>query len=136
MDPLTIRSRLGDYGVEFRDDADWAVELCELENAFVVVDENVWRLHGEGCLAPLATRPLHLVSATEETKTLDGIAALCDGMIAQAAKRNAVIVSIGGGIVQDVTVSSLRSSTAAWAGYTCPPPCWRRRTAASAPRRR
>jgi 3-dehydroquinate synthase len=103
MDPLTIRSRLGDYVVDFRDDADWAVELAELENAFFVIDEFVWRLHGEGCLSPLGSRPLHLVSATEETKTLDGIAELCDGMIAQAAKRNAVIVSVGGGVVQDAT---------------------------------
>jgi len=103
MDSLTIRSQLGDYQVDFRDDAAWAAELCELENAFFVVDELVWRLHGEGCLAPLASRPLHLVSATEETKTLDGIATLCDGMIAQAAKRNAVVVSVGGGVVQDAT---------------------------------
>ena len=103
MDPLTIRSRLGDYVVDFRDDADWAAELSELDNAFFVVDELVWRLHGEGSLAPLATRPLHLVSATEETKTLDGIAALCDAMIAQAARRNAVVVSVGGGVVQDAT---------------------------------
>ena len=103
MEPLTIRSRLGDYDVDFRDDADWPVELSELDNAFFVVDELVWRLHGQGCLAPLASRPLHLVSATEETKTLDGVAALCDGMIAQAAKRNAVIVSVGGGVVQDAT---------------------------------
>lgn len=103
MDPLTIRSQLGDYQVDFRDDAVWAAELCELENAFFVVDELVWRLHGEGCLAPLASRPLHLLSATEDTKTLEGIAALCDGMIAQAAKRNAVVVSVGGGVVQDAT---------------------------------
>jgi 3-dehydroquinate synthase len=103
VDPLTIRSKLGDYQVDFRDDAVWATELCELENAFFVVDELVWRLHGEGCLAPLASRPLHLLSATEDTKTLDGIATLCDGMIAQAAKRNAVVVSIGGGVVQDAT---------------------------------
>ena len=101
MEPLTIRSRMGDYDVDFRDDADWPVELSELENAFFVVDELVWRLHGQGCLAPLAARPLHLVSATEETKTLEGVAALCDGMIAQAAKRGAVIVSVGGGVVQD-----------------------------------
>jgi 3-dehydroquinate synthase len=103
MNPLTIRSRLGDYDVDFRDDADWALGLCELDNAFFVVDELVWRLHGEGCLAPLATRPLHLVPATEETKTLEGVGDLCAGMIAQAAKRNAVIVSVGGGVVQDAT---------------------------------
>ena len=103
MDGLTIRSRLGDYDVDFRDDAAWAAELCELENAFFVVDELVWRLHGQGCLAPLASRPLHLLPATEDAKTLEGLATLCDGMIAQAAKRNAVVVSVGGGVVQDVT---------------------------------
>jgi 3-dehydroquinate synthase len=103
MDPLTIRSKLGDYQVDFRDDAVWAAELSELENAFFVVDELVWQLHGEGCLAPLASRPLYLLPATEDTKTLDGIASLCDGMIAQAAKRNAVVVSVGGGVVQDAT---------------------------------
>ena len=43
------------------------------------------------------------MSATEDTKTLDGIATLCDGMIAQAAKRNSVVVSVGGGVIQDVT---------------------------------
>ena len=103
MDRMTIRSRLGDYEVEFREDAAWAGELGALENAYFVVDELVWRLHGEGCLAPLASRPLHLLPATEDTKTLDGVATLCDRMIAQAAKRNAVVVSVGGGVVQDVT---------------------------------
>lgn len=100
---LTIRSRLGDYTVDFRDDVAWVTELCELENAFFVVDERVWELHGSGCLAPLATRPLHLITATEDTKTLDGVAALCEAMIARSAKRNSVVVSIGGGVVQDAT---------------------------------
>jgi 3-dehydroquinate synthase len=103
LDQLAIHSRLGDYQVEFRDDAGWAAELSALENAYFVIDELVWQLHGGGCLAPLASRPLLLLPATEETKTLDGVATLCDGMIAQAAKRSAVVVSVGGGVVQDVT---------------------------------
>lgn len=103
VDHLTIRSRLGDYTVDFRDDVGWVTDLCDLENAFFVVDERVWQEHGSGCLAPLASRPLHLLSATEDAKTLDGVAELCDAMIAREAKRNAVIVSIGGGVVQDAT---------------------------------
>ncbi len=103
MDLMTVRSRSGDYQVAFRDDGDWVAELAESENAFVVVDELVWRLHGQGCLAPLAARPLHPVPATEELKTLEGVAALCEEMIAQAAKRNATVVSVGGGVLQDVT---------------------------------
>jgi 3-dehydroquinate synthase len=103
VDAFQVRSRLGDYSVEFRDDVAWAAELAELQNAFVVVDELVWRLHGDGCLAPLAERRPHLLPATEDAKTLEGVAALCDDMIGQAAKRNAVVVSIGGGVVQDAT---------------------------------
>lgn len=103
IDRLTIRSHLGDYVVEFRDDVDWVSELRALENAFFVVDERVWELHGQGCLAPLASFPLHLMKATEESKTLEGVADLCEAMIARAAKRNAVVVSIGGGVVQDAT---------------------------------
>jgi 3-dehydroquinate synthase len=102
-DQLTIRSRLGDYTVDFRDDIGWVSELADVENAFFVVDERVWQFHGTGALAPLASRPLHLISATEDAKTLDGVGALCDAMIAQSAKRNAVVVSIGGGVVQDAT---------------------------------
>jgi 3-dehydroquinate synthase len=102
-DQLTIRSRLGDYTVDFRDDVGWVSELSDVENAFFVVDERVWQFHGTGALASLASRPLHLLSATEEAKTLDGVSALCDAMIVQSAKRNAVVVSIGGGVVQDAT---------------------------------
>ncbi len=103
VDQLTIRSRMGDYNVDFRDDAGWVTELSELENAFFVVDERVWQAHGDALLAPLVSRPLHLMPATEDSKTLDGVAALCDSMIASSVRRDSVVVSIGGGVVQDAT---------------------------------
>lgn len=103
MDDLTIRSRLGDYAVTFRDDAGWLAELASSSNTHFVVDEHVWHLHGEGLLAPLRARPLHLLASTEETKTLEGFAALCEALISSGANRNATVVSIGGGVIQDVT---------------------------------
>lgn len=103
MNELTIRSRLGDYAVAFHDDTGWLADLATAANTYFVVDEHVWALHAEGLLSPLRGRPIHLVASTEETKTLDGFAALCDALIASGANRSAVVVSIGGGVVQDVT---------------------------------
>ena len=103
MDQLTIRSRMGDYTVDFRDDAGWVADLADIDNASFIVDERVWQAHGGGSLAPLASRSPYLMDATEDAKTLDGVAALCEWMIGTGAKRDSVVVSIGGGVVQDAT---------------------------------
>jgi 3-dehydroquinate synthase len=101
--PLQIRSRIGDYTVDFDDGAAWAERLAALEHAFVVVDENVWRLHADGVLAPLRAAAPVVLPISEEGKVYATVAELCDLVIARAAKRNCVVVSIGGGITQDVT---------------------------------
>ena len=40
---------------------------------------------------------------SEERKVFDTVAELCELAIQRAAKRNSVLISIGGGITQDVT---------------------------------
>jgi 3-dehydroquinate synthase len=101
--PLPIRSRLGDYAVEFVDGGAWAEDLAALERAFVVVDENVWRLHAGGVLAPLRDAAPVVLAISEERKVYRTVAELCDLVTARAAKRNCVVVSVGGGITQDLT---------------------------------
>lgn len=101
--PLEIHSRLGDYAVDFVDGDAWAEDLALLEHAFVVVDDNVWRLHAEGVLAPLRDAAPVVLPISEEHKVYATVADLCDLVTARAAKRNCVVVSIGGGITQDVT---------------------------------
>jgi len=101
--PLQISSRLGDYAVEFVDGGAWVEELAVLEHAFVVVDENVWRLHADGVLAPLRAGAPIVLPIPEERKVYATVAELCDLVTLRAAKRNCVVVSIGGGITQDVT---------------------------------
>ncbi len=101
--PLQIRSRLGDYAVEVVDGDAWAEELAVLKYAFVVVDENVWRLHADGVLAPLRDAAPVVLAVSEARKVYATVAELCDLVTARAAKRNCVVVSIGGGITQDVT---------------------------------
>jgi 3-dehydroquinate synthase len=101
--PLRIRSRVRDYDVVFDDSDGWARSLAALDRTFVIVDENVLRLHGDGVLAPFRSGPIAVMTASEDHKTLEAVAELCEQAIERSAKRSVVLVSIGGGIVQDVT---------------------------------
>ena len=101
--PLQIRSRVRDYEVDFDDGGGWARSLAALDRTFVVVDENVLRLHGDGVLAPFRSGPIAVMPVSEDRKTLATVAELCDQAIERSAKRGVVLVSIGGGITQDVT---------------------------------
>ena len=100
---LAIRSRERDYTVEFDGGAAWARDLAALPNSIVVVDENVLRMHGEGVLAPLLAVDVVALPVAEHQKTFATVSALADVAARRAAKRNCVIVSVGGGITQDVT---------------------------------
>jgi len=100
---LAVRSSLRDYRVEFADDDAWVRDLAEIDRAFVIVDENVLRLHGDGVLAPWSNVQMAVLPVSEERKVFDTVAELCEKAIRRAAKRNSVVVSVGGGITQDVT---------------------------------
>jgi 3-dehydroquinate synthase len=101
--PLAVRSRVRDYVVEFDHSTAWVDELAALENSFVIVDENVLRLHGGGALAALDEEIIVSLPISEEHKTLEAVSVLAVAATKRAAKRNCVVVSIGGGITQDVT---------------------------------
>jgi 3-dehydroquinate synthase len=100
---ISVRSRFRDYTVELRDDDAWCGELAARPHAFIVVDENAWKLHRDGCLAAFAANDVHVLPASEEGKTLATVEKLYDAMTVRVAKRNSVVVSVGGGVVQDVT---------------------------------
>ncbi len=100
---LRIRSRVRDYEVVFDDSGAWVERLAAEAHAFIVVDENVLRLHGEGVLAPFLGAGVVPLPIAEDLKNFAAVAALADLATAQAAKRNVVVISIGGGITQDVT---------------------------------
>ena len=100
---LEVRSRVRDYAVEFADGTQWVADLAALENAFVVVDENVHGLYRDGLLAPLQRAGVEVLPISEERKTFASVQGLAETAVRRAAKRNCVVVSVGGGITQDVT---------------------------------
>ena len=67
-----------------------------------VVDENVWRLYKKSILAPLDPSRTIIQPINERLKTWESVSLLYDRLVDFPAKRNLTLVSIGGGILQDI----------------------------------
>lgn len=100
--PLTIRSRIHDYVVHFHADASFLKDLADLPGAFWVVDRKVWHIHEEAIPRVDESRVFRF-DAGEESKSLESVTRLWDVLMAKGVGRNGTLVSVGGGIVQDVT---------------------------------
>lgn len=99
---MLIHSRFKDYEVKMEQSPAFLQELTHTPNAEFVIDQNVYRLY-ERFLKDIPEDRLYLVEATEENKVLDTAMGICEKMTEIPAKRNAHLVSIGGGIIQDIT---------------------------------
>lgn len=103
MSVIKIHSSLRDYTVHFHDRAGFLGEFSRFTQRLFVIDENVWRHHGGGCLAAIPEQDRVLFRSSEEHKSLEGVVELYDLLMERSAKKNLTLISIGGGIVQDVT---------------------------------
>ncbi len=104
MNELLIKSKIKDYKVVFKTNV---VEVSEtikiLPNKVLIVDANVLSIYrteiedmaGDGDIIPF--------KAVEDNKDLDAVAEFYAYLIDRNAKRNINLVSVGGGITQDVT---------------------------------
>lgn len=99
---MIIHSHIKEYEVQFHRDFAFMKELLQQQNCFVVIDEEVYyKYHGK--LFNELNDAFMLLSAREENKVIDTALEICERMSSLQLKRNATLVSIGGGIVQDVT---------------------------------
>jgi 3-dehydroquinate synthase len=103
MSVIAIRSNVKDYTVHFQAAADFIAAFDRFPQRLFVIDENVWQAHGTGCLAAIPAGERLLFPVSEERKTLDSVMEIFDALMARSAKKNMTLISIGGGIVQDVT---------------------------------
>jgi len=73
----------------------------------VVTDAIVAGLHGDAVLAALAAggiaAKLIVLPPGEETKSFEGLADLCDRLLAETLDRGDVITALGGGVIGDLT---------------------------------
>lgn len=99
---MNIHSRIRDYTLTITQDFSEIRPLLTQERAFYAVDRNVFGLYGDlfGCVPE---DRLLLLDAREEEKTIETALKICEQMTKIDAKRNARLVSFGGGITQDIT---------------------------------
>lgn len=100
---IKVKSRLRDYEVHIGPAHDFIKYLDSLEHKSFVVDENVWRCYADGILATLPRSETITFPAQEERKTLEGVQEIYEHLLGRSAKRNLTLITIGGGILQDVT---------------------------------
>lgn len=101
--PMQVHSNLRDYEVRFEENTDFIKELAALEPAVFIVDEKVLALYGSTALAGLPPQRVIVQPAREELKNLQTVCALYERIMSFAARKNLNLVSIGGGIIQDIT---------------------------------
>lgn len=99
---MKIQSRFKEYEVVFENRKDFLRDIVAKPNSEIVIDKNVYELYNEEfkCVEP---ERLFLVEAVEKNKVVETALDICEKITEIPAKRNATLISIGGGIVQDIT---------------------------------
>ncbi len=103
MEHMRIRSKIRDYEIHFVNGDEFVSSLSRYLPCCYVVDDNVWGLYRDGVLKSLESERLVIQYAHEEQKTLTGAQRIYDELIKHSAKRNLTLVSIGGGMIQDLS---------------------------------
>jgi len=98
-DALVIQSHAGPYEVAFG-----AVEpLAPPDGYHLIVDARVAELHRDRLKAWLGGPSVLVIEAREANKSLEAFPRYVDHLVAQGARRDHVLVAVGGGIIQDIT---------------------------------
>jgi 3-dehydroquinate synthase len=103
MSVMKIQSNIRDYGVHFVETAGFLRDFESIPQRCYIVDSNVWRLYSDDCLREIASADIIVLPISEERKCLETVQELYDRLISRSAKRNMTMVSIGGGILQDIS---------------------------------
>jgi 3-dehydroquinate synthase len=100
---IKIKSNIRDYEVCFDMTGEFLESIKSIPNRFYIIDENVWRFYSGSLLAELKSENVIIQPISEERKNIESVLSLFDEVIKHAAKRNMTMVSIGGGILQDIS---------------------------------
>jgi len=100
---INIKSAIRNYTVHFSETTDFLNDLEEIKQRFYVIDSNVWEIYSSKLFADIDKTRVMVLPIHEERKNIDTVMEVYDAIMSCSAKRNLTLVSIGGGITQDIT---------------------------------
>lgn len=99
---MNIQSYNKVYSVDIIDSLDIAAITNGIKY-LIVVDKAVFTIYQDTLFKQVDHENVILIEANENNKTIDAALELCRRMAEVSFKRNSTLISIGGGIIQDVT---------------------------------
>lgn len=102
MSHLTLNSNIHNYDVYFEENYKFINDLINIEKKAFIIDKNVYELYKELFLE-IKEEELYLLNAIEKNKCIKEIEKMYKFLAKFDAKRNITLISIGGGITQDLT---------------------------------
>lgn len=99
---LSIKSKIKNYNVFFNDSFEFIDDLLTKHNPIFIIDKNVYDLYKK-YLIKIPYKNVFLLKAIEANKTFEYTNSVYDFLLKNSIKRNSTIISIGGGITQDIT---------------------------------
>lgn len=102
MKSLKISSRIHDYEVFFPKDQSFIQELINDQHAVFIIDAVLFELYVDFFDA-IESERLMTIDAVEEMKTFEQVFNVYKFLVNRHSKKNLHLVSVGGGIIQDIT---------------------------------
>ena len=101
--PITIKSSIRDYTVNFVDD--FSIPLAkELgSGSFFIIDSNVYKLYFDNNIFDKSAKNFLIIKASELNKSIDKCKEIVEILVEKKIRHNQRMVAIGGGIIQDIT---------------------------------
>lgn len=100
---MIINSSSKRYVVNIEKNLEFIETLKKEENALFVIDKTLYDLYNDRVFQDIPQEKLYIIEALETSKTIESALNICEIMTSIPSKRNAHLISFGGGIVQDVT---------------------------------
>lgn len=99
---MKIKSHFKEYSVDFIDSLQSLSTFANEKESFFVIDKKVFDLY-KSQLPNIPKNQLYLLEVKEEIKNIETVLCICEKMTSMPTKRNTHLISIGGGIIQDLT---------------------------------
>jgi 3-dehydroquinate synthase len=100
---INIESKIKNYTINIQSNFDFLSDLATINPRIAIIDRNVWKHYQATISQYFQENEIILFDAIETNKTIDSVIEMCSIVMSFQAKKNISIISIGGGIVQDVT---------------------------------